>query len=57
MGNMTSVKDKVQELLNQLTVEERQLLGRVLKVEKDYLYHQKPRIKDDLMKAVREIVK
>ncbi len=54
---MTSVKDKVQDLLNQLSPEERQLLGRVLKVEKEYLYQQKPRVKDDLMRAVREIIK
>ncbi|MHC2432723.1 hypothetical protein [Bradyrhizobium sp. USDA 4451] len=55
---MTSVKDKVQILLNRLSSEERQLLGRVLKIEKENLYQQKPRgLKDDLMRAVREIIK
>jgi hypothetical protein len=54
---MTNVKDKVQELLRGLSPEERDLLGRVLKIEKENLYSQRPRIKDDLMRAAREVFK
>ncbi len=54
---MSDVNEKVRQLLMTLSIEERQLLGRVLKIEHEVLYSAKPRVRDDLMRAVREVVK
>lgn len=54
---MSNVNDKVKALLQTLSVEERQLLTRVLKIEYDVLYMAKPRVGPDLLKAAREIIK
>lgn len=54
---MSDVNEKVRQLLVSLSTEERQLLGRVLKIEHEVLYSAKPRVRDDLLKAVREVIK
>jgi hypothetical protein len=54
---MSEVNDKVRQLLLSLSQEERQFLNRVLQIEHEMLYSAKPRVGDDLLKAVREVVK
>lgn len=54
---MSNVNDKVKQLLVSLTPEERQFLSRVLKIEHEMLYSLRPRVGDDLLKAIREVVK
>lgn len=54
---MSNVRDQIQALLQTLSTEERQLLSRVLKIEHELLYQLKPRVKEDLMKAAREVIK
>ena len=54
---MMEVRDQVQVLLQSLSAEERQLLGRVLRLEHDQLHLQRPRIKEELVRATREIIK
>jgi hypothetical protein len=51
------VKDKIRELLMSLEDDERRLLSRVLKIESDNLHLAKPRVKEDLIKAVKETIK
>lgn len=57
MGTMSDINDRVKEHLLSLSNEERQFLNRVLKIEHDLLYSAKPRVAEDLLKAVRDIVK
>ena len=54
---MSDVKRRVQALLQDLSTEERQLLNRVLRLEHEHLHQQKPRLKEDLMRVAREIIK
>ena len=53
----SDVNDQVKTLLLSLSIEERQFLNRVLKIEHEVLYSSKPRVAEDLLKAVREVVK
>jgi len=54
---MSDVNEEVRQLLATLSGEERQLLSRVLKIEHDVLYSSRPRVREDLLKAVREVIK
>lgn len=54
---MSDVNDQVKQLLLSLSTEERQFLSRVLQIEHEMLYSSKPRVGDDLLKAIREVVK
>lgn len=54
---MSSVNERVKALLQTLSTEERQLLNRVLKIEYEMLYSARPRVKEDLMKAARDVIK
>lgn len=54
---MSEVNDKVRQLLLSLNPEERLFLNRVLQIEHEMLYSAKPRVGEDLLKAVREVVK
>lgn len=54
---MSDINERVKEHLLSLSNEERQFLNRVLKIEHDLLYSAKPRVAEDLLKAVRDIVK
>lgn len=54
---MSEVQEKVKRLLQSLSGEERQLLGRVLKIEHEVLYREKPRVREELLKATREVIK
>ena len=54
---MTSVKEKVHALVQELSADERQLLSRVLRLEQEHLHRQKPRLKEELMRAAREVFK
>ena len=57
VGQMSDVNEEVRQLLATLSGEERQLLSRVLKIEHDVLYSSRPRVREDLLKAVREVIK
>lgn len=50
-------KQKARAILESLSVEERQLLTKILKIERDWLHQAKPRIQEDLVKAVKESIK
>ena len=54
---MSEISAKVEVLLQSLSLEERQLLSRVLKIEHEVLYSAKPRVREELIKAVREVIK
>ena len=51
------LKEKIITILKDLNEKERELLSKVLIIEKEKLYQDKPRVKDDLLKAVREVYK
>jgi hypothetical protein len=52
------MKKQIQEILKGLTPDERDLLWRVVKAERDKLHMKNPRgINDDIRRAVTEIVK
>ena len=51
------VNAKIRELLLDLPESERRLLNRVLKLEYENLHLKQPRMKDEILQAVREIVK
>jgi hypothetical protein len=53
----SSVREKTKEVLLGLTQQEGALLSRILKLERDFLHQKRPRIKDELLRAVREVVK
>jgi len=52
-----NLKKQIMTILKGLNEKERELLSRVLIIEKDKLYQDRPRVKDDLLKAVREVYK
>jgi hypothetical protein len=54
---MNVIREKVAELLQGLKPEEQQLLSRVLRIEQEKLYQKQPQVREDLMRAVREIIK
>lgn len=54
---MSDVSEKVRQLLLTLSTEEQQLLSRFLKVEHEVLYRTKPRVKEEYLKATREVIK
>lgn len=49
--------NKVKELLRGLSDPEKELMKRVLQIERDWLWSERPRVKEDLLKAVREVIK
>ncbi|NJK68549.1 MAG: hypothetical protein HC941_20280 [Microcoleus sp. SU_5_3] len=52
------MKQQIEELLKNLSPDERELLWRVVKAERDKLHMKNPRgINDDIKRAVTEIVK
>ena len=57
MGEVSKVSEEVRRLLQSLSLEERQLLTRILKIEHEVLYSAKPRVREDLLKATREVIK
>lgn len=50
-------KKRKVEALMKLSETERKLLARFLQIEKENLHLSKPRVKDDLLRAVREVIK
>jgi hypothetical protein len=52
-----AIKPQVLEAIKKLSPQEQELLARVLKVEREKLYQERPRVKEDLLKAVREVFK
>ncbi len=52
-----SIKPRVLEAIKKLNPQEQDLLARVLKVEREKLYQERPRVKEDLLRAVREVFK
>jgi len=53
----STVREQTRKVLLKLTPQEATLLSRVLKLEHDFLHQKQPRIKDDLLRVVREVVK
>jgi hypothetical protein len=52
-----SIRPRVLEAIKKLSPQEQDLLARVLKVEREKLYQERPRVKEDLLRAVREVFK
>lgn len=52
-----SIKPQVLEAIKKLSSQEQDLLVRVLKIEREKLYQERPRVKEDLLRAVREVFK
>lgn len=50
-------KEKARQILLDLSIEERKLLTRVLKIERATINQLKPRNQEDLMKAIKEEIK
>ncbi|MEQ8970387.1 MAG: hypothetical protein RIE73_08325 [Coleofasciculus sp. C1-SOL-03] len=58
MSEFEDVKQQTEAILKRLSSEERELLWRVVKAERDKLYMKTPRgINDDIWQAITEIVK
>jgi hypothetical protein len=53
----TALREKTKDILFRLTEEERRVFSEVLKIERDTLHQKRPRIREELLKAVRDIVK
>lgn len=51
------MKQKIVEILKQLSRPEQELLFRVLKIESEWLWSDRPRVKENILKAVREVIK
>ncbi len=51
------VQEQIRAHLLSLSPEERVLLSKILQIERDNLHQQKPRIREDLLRAVREVIK
>jgi hypothetical protein len=54
---MSTIKEQVAALLQALTPEEQTLLSRVLRIEQEKLYMKQPQVREDMLRAVREIIK
>ena len=48
---------RVVDALKKLNQKEQELLARVLHIEREKLYQERPRVKEDLLRAVREVFK
>jgi hypothetical protein len=51
------INPRVLEAVKKLSPKEQDLLARVLKIEREKLYLERPRVKEDLLRAVREVFK
>ena len=51
------LKSEIMKVLQGLSEEERQIFSEVLKIEAANLYLERPRVKDDLLQAVRKAIK
>ena len=52
-----AVQARTGEVLDRLSEPERQLLKRVLRIEHENIHLTKPRVADDMLRAVRETIK
>lgn len=52
-----NVIEEIKKILMSLGTDERTLFTRVVKIERDNLHLEKPKVKDDILKAVREVIK
>lgn len=52
-----TINPRVLEALKSLNQKDQELLARVLRIERDKLYQERPRVKEDLLRAVREVYK
>jgi hypothetical protein len=52
-----AVRASAADILKKLNAKEQELLVRVLKIEREKLHLEKPRVKDELLSAVREVFK
>lgn len=50
------MKEKVTEILLQLTEPERKILSAVLRLEAENLYLEKPRVKEEIIAEIRKVI-
>ena len=53
----SDVIEEVKKILMSLEEEERRLFSKVVNIERENLHLAKPKVKDDILKAVREVIK
>lgn len=51
------VRRRIREAMSELDDAEKHLLNRVLQIEQENLHMTRPRVKEDLLKAVRDTIK
>jgi hypothetical protein len=51
------VRERTREILESLSTPERNLLTQILRIEHANVHLKKPRLKDDMLRAVRETIK
>ncbi len=51
------VREQTRAVLAKLSRPERQLLSRILKIEHEHVHLKRPRVKDEMLRAVRENIK
>jgi hypothetical protein len=56
MGNK-SVESEIQEILDSLSKNDQSILARVIKIERDHLHIENPRVKEEILSALREVIK
>jgi hypothetical protein len=54
---VAAAKQRIIDILNALTEEERKLFTAVMQVEREHLHLEKPHVKADLLEKVREYIK
>lgn len=57
MTDLQMAKQRIIEILNQLTEDERKLFSAVMQVERENLHLERPHVKQDLLQRVREYIK
>ena len=55
--SQSEVRERIVASLSKLTDEEQQLLKKVLRIEREFLHMDRPRVKEPILAAVREQIK
>jgi hypothetical protein len=51
------VRERTRDVLESLSTPERKLLTQILRIEHENVHLKKPRVKEDMLRAVRETIK
>ncbi len=56
-GRRQEVRERTREILESLSSPERKLLKQILRIERENIHLKKPRVTEEMLRAVRETVK